>query len=138
LSLAARASARLADGRREEASADFEELLAIGQRIVPGLNENAALPLFGWLAVDLGRSKEAETVIRGSPFPRWAAVARAILDGDVATAASLLVEIGHRPTESYACLRAGGDYLPRALEFYRSVGATRYIREAESQLAASA
>jgi tetratricopeptide (TPR) repeat protein len=136
-SLSARASVRLAEGRTEEATADLDELLLIGARIAPGLNENVALPVFGWLAVDLDRRAEAETIV-GASSRRWAKVARAILVGDGAIAADLLAEIGHRPAEAYACLRAGGEHVHRALSFYRSVGATRYIREAESLLAASA
>jgi zinc ribbon protein len=41
-------------------------------------------------------------------------------------------KIRHRPAEAYARLRAGGDQRNQALAFYHSVGATRYIREAES------
>jgi tetratricopeptide (TPR) repeat protein len=137
-SLSARACVLLAEGQAEEASADLDEMLSIGERIAPGLNEAAALPVFAWLAVDLGRGQEAEPVIAASRHTPWAAVARAILSGESATAADLLSELGHRPAEAYACLRAGGEHVRRALSFYRSVGATRYIAEAESLLTASA
>ena len=41
--------------------------------------------------------------------------------------------------EAFALLRAGREAdLRRALEFYRRVGATRYMREAEAGLAATA
>jgi hypothetical protein len=91
-----------------------------------------------WLAADLGRGPEAETALAGIRARRWAAVAGAVLAGDAATAADLLAEIGHRPAEAYARLRAGGAQVQTALAFYRSVGATRYVREAEALLAASA
>jgi class 3 adenylate cyclase len=133
-----RATVLLADGQRGAALADFEQLLALGERLAPGLNINAGLPAFVWLAADLGRGPEAETALAGIRARRWAAVAGAVLAGDAATAADLLAEIGHRPAEAYARLRAGGEHLQRALDFYRSVGATHYIREAESLLAASA
>jgi hypothetical protein len=55
--------------------------------------------------------------------------------------------MGSLPDEAYARLRAaetlaaagrrdeGGEELERALEFYRRVGAVRYLREAEALLA---
>jgi len=73
-----------------------------------------------------------------------------VLDGELERAAELLVEIGSVPDEAYARLRAadqliaqgrraeGNAQLARALAFYRSVGATRFIREGESLLAATA
>jgi hypothetical protein len=106
--------------------------------LADGLNVAAELPSFTWLALDLNRAADADRVVRGCRSRRWSAVGNAILAGDAAPAADLLSEIGHRPAEAYARLRAGGDQLNQALPFYRSVGATRYVREAESQLAASA
>ncbi len=137
-SLCVRTFLLLATGARTEALACFEELLAIGDGVAPGLNVSGNLPTFAWVALDLDRRGEAERVVRGSESPRWKVVAEAILAPDPVTAADLLREIGHRPAEAYARLRAGGRQLHAALEFYRSVEATRYIREAESQLAASA
>jgi class 3 adenylate cyclase/tetratricopeptide (TPR) repeat protein len=133
-----RAYLRLAEGQIAAALADFEALLAVGDKLAAGLNIVAGLPAFVWLAIDLGRVEDAKDVVGVCRAPRWAAVGRAILASDPATAADLLNEIGHLPAEAYAHLRAGGDHLQRALSFYRSVGATRYIRQAESQLAASA
>ncbi len=55
------------------------------------------------------------------------------------TAAAVLGEMGDVADEAYARLRSGLDAeVRRALEFYRSVGAMRYVREGESLLAASA
>jgi tetratricopeptide (TPR) repeat protein len=137
-SLCCRASILLADGQTAAAHEDFEQLLPLGERLADGLNTNAVMPQFTWLAVDLRCQGDAEPVIASNRSPRWAAAARAILAGDATTAADLLAEIGHRPAEAYARLRAGGNQLGQALGFYRSVGATRYIREAESALAAPA
>jgi hypothetical protein len=136
--LCVRASMLLAQSGRAAALADFQELLALGEGLVPGLTTSANLPRFVWLAVDLGRGREAQAALEDSPFHRWTAVGGAILAGDAAAAADLLGEIGHRPEEAYARLRAGGNDVNRALAFYRSVGARRYIREAEALLAASA
>ena len=72
------------------------------------------------------------------PTP-WRAVAVAILDARYVDAADQLHEIGDQTDEAYARLRSGEpQQVERALDFFRSVGATRYIREAEALLAASA
>jgi tetratricopeptide (TPR) repeat protein len=137
-SLCTRAGLLVAQGRATEAIADFEELTAIGERLVTGLGTTGQVPAFAWLAFDLGRIADAEAALERSPSTPWKDAARAILGGDAAEAADLLAEIGHRPAEAYARLRARGRDVQRALDFYRSVGATRYIREAEALLAASA
>jgi tetratricopeptide (TPR) repeat protein len=78
----------------------------------------------------------------------WVDAARAHVAGDPAAAAEIYGRIGSRPDEARAHLRAAqqlatrGDFdddVPgqRALGFYRSVGATRYVREAETLLAAA-
>jgi hypothetical protein len=77
------------------------------------------------------RARDAEQVLNIPGAPRWAAAAKAILARDATTAADLLAEIGHRPAGAYARLRTGDAELNGALAFYRSVGATRYVREAE-------
>lgn len=94
--------------------------------------------MLAWLAVDLGRVSDGHCILAGLRSRRWSAVAQAILAGDAARAADLLHAIGHLPDEAYAPLRAGAEHVGHALAFYESVGATRYIREADSQPAASA
>jgi tetratricopeptide (TPR) repeat protein len=81
---------------------------------------------------------------------RWDKAADAVLDGRWADAADVYGEIGARPFAALAALRAAEAYvsagrraeadkrLARALEFWRSVGAKRYVREGEALLAASA
>jgi len=130
--LCVRAGLRLATGHRDAAAADFDTLLAIGKPLVSVLAGNGRLDGFAWLAVDLRRARDGEIALRDGQPGRWSSAARAILAGDAARAAELLAEIGDRPGEAYARLRAGGENVWRALEFYRSVGATRYIREAEA------
>ena len=66
-------------------------------------------------------------------------MAVAILDARYVDAADQLHAIGDQTDEAYARLRSGEpQQVERALDFFRSVGATRYIREAEALLAASA
>jgi hypothetical protein len=137
-SLCAQASILFAVGQGERALSAFDEMLAFGAALLPALNTTGTLPEFTWLAIGLGRRADAEEALSIPGARRWAAVAKAILGGDAASAADLLAEIGHRPAEAYARLRAGGAQVQTALAFYRSVGATRYVREAEALLAASA
>ena len=74
---------------------------------------------------------------------------RGFVRGEYADAAEVFAHMGTRPYEALARLRAaetlvaegrraGADeHLAKALAFFRSVGATRYIREAEALLPAS-
>ena len=80
----------------------------------------------------------------------WLLAARAIAAGDFVRAAGIFQEIGDASTEAFCRLRAAetlvaagrraeaDEQLRPALAFYRSLGATRYIREGEALLAASA
>jgi hypothetical protein len=62
-----------------------------------------------------------------------------VLAGDFHHAADLLAEIGAPTWEAFYRLQSGTeDDVLAALDFYRGVGATRYVREAEALLAASA
>ena len=62
-----------------------------------------------------------------------------VAGGDYLGAADLYAGIGSLPDEADARLRSGiQSEVRRALEFYLSVGATRYIHEGEALLAASA
>jgi tetratricopeptide (TPR) repeat protein len=102
------------------------------------------------VARDLGlgdRLLEASEAAIETP---WLVAARAILRGDLGAAAAVYAEAGDRAGEAYVRLRLAKELaaagrradadveLQRALAFYRSVGATRYVREGESLLAASA
>ena len=71
--------------------------------------------------------------------PSLARRAAAVVEERYLDAAAAFSEIGDVTDEAYARLLTGEPReLERALVFYRSVGATRYIREAEALLAASA
>jgi hypothetical protein len=84
---------------------------------------------------------------RGTP---WDRAADAVLDGRWADAAHTYAEIGADPFAAFAALRAAESYaasgrraeaneqLSRSLQFWRSIGASRFIREAEALLAKSA
>jgi tetratricopeptide (TPR) repeat protein len=99
----------------------------------------------------LGRGDE---FLRGTDHAparsRWFDAAAAFASGEFERAADVYTEIGSVPDEAYARLRAAeqlveqgrradaDEQLERALAFWRSVGATRYVREGEALLAATA
>ncbi|MEP7224390.1 MAG: hypothetical protein ABI783_05480 [Actinomycetota bacterium] len=98
----------------------------------------------------LGIGSELQEVAERAPLQtNWTGVLRALLDGDFTTAADLYEAIGVLDWEARARLRAAQRLvsegrrpdadlqLQRALAFYRSVGATRYVRESEALLAAA-
>ena len=104
-----------------------------------------------WLGVTLGREAEVAVLLEREPLDTpWTRAGRAVLAGDLPGAADMLDEIGAATQAAFLRLRAAeqlvhegrraeaDDQLSRALAFYRSVGATRYIREGEALLAASA
>jgi class 3 adenylate cyclase len=134
-------------GALEEAQALAEELLAL-----PDIAEPTVLIHLAWVAGALGRETETRVAVldRASHHTRWHDAAEAILVGDYPRAAELLDEIGDLPETAYARLRAAealleqgrraeaDDQLEKSLEFWRSVGATRYVQEGEGLLAESA
>ena len=93
---------------------------------------------------------EAELPRHDPGASRFREAALAFSERDYVGAAGVYAEIGIRPDEAYARLRAAeafvregrraeaDDQLERALAFYRSVGATRYVGEAEALLRISA
>jgi len=99
----------------------------------------------------LGRGTELlEVVAAVKASSSWLQAAAAIATGDFERAAELYAEIGSLPDEALARLRAaerlltagrraeGSAQLQQALDFYRQVQASAYLREAEALLAASA
>jgi class 3 adenylate cyclase len=91
-----------------------------------------------WVAWSLGRGDEfldaAGGDVSGTP---WVRAARHVAAGEFAAAAVILGAIGAKSEEAFYRLRSGEGLGP-ALDFYRSVRATRYIREGEALLAATA
>ncbi len=79
---------------------------------------------------------------------RWCDAARALVGGDARRAAQLYAAIGSRPDTAGAHLAAarqllaagqastGRSELAAAISFYRGVGATAYLQEAEDLLPA--
>ena len=83
----------------------------------------------------------------GSHRSLWVAAAHEYLGGSPERAADIYARIGSGPDEAYARLRAAerlvgqgdrdraGEQREKALEFYRSVGAARFVRELEALVA---
>jgi tetratricopeptide (TPR) repeat protein len=103
-----------------------------------------------WVAWTLDRGDELLDVLKREPLQTpWLEAARAAAVGDFGRTADILGEIGTPSREAFFRLRRAeqlvaegrraeaDEQLHRALTFYRSVGATRYIREGEALLAAT-
>jgi hypothetical protein len=128
-------------GEHDRAVAAAEEFLA-GIADGPEIGfADTYLHILSWTLTEAGRGEECATELEHYRVP-WARIGIAFGRGDPAQAAELCAEIGAFASEAYCRLSAAraGDLgqLERALAFYRSVGATRYVREGESLLAASA
>ncbi len=129
-------------GERARALPPAEEFLAG----IAGGHEigfaDAYLHILSWTLTAAGRGEESALHLeRFTRFP-WARIGVAFALGDPRGAAEICVEIGALTSEAYCRLAAAraGDLtqLEPALALYRSVGATRYMREGESLLAATA
>jgi class 3 adenylate cyclase/predicted ATPase len=113
-------------------------------------------PMFGapahvvWAAVRVGYSEQFAQNVAISRRSSWAEAAEAILAGEWVDAAAIYERMGTLPSAAYARLR-GAEHLAssgrradadrelaKALDFYRSVRATRYLQQGEALLAASA
>ena len=99
----------------------------------------------------LGRSAELLEHIDRATVPNpWTEAAAAVTHGEWSRAADVYAEIGYLPIEAYTRLRAAeqlvaegrrieaDEQLRKALSFFRSVCATRYVNEGETLLAATA
>jgi class 3 adenylate cyclase/tetratricopeptide (TPR) repeat protein len=137
-------------GRQEEAAPHTDRLLELLRPSTSSLVSFWALSLAVVLAA-LDRSRELEPVLDNVGISTlWQAPARAFAAEEFGEAADLLGEMGARADEAFARLRAAGALakagrraeadaqLQRSITFFRSVGATAYVREGESLLAASA
>lgn len=94
-------------------------------------------PSLAWAALQLGREAEVVEVLDREAFKsRWLRAAVAVAARDFREAADILGEGGFKAYEALFRLCAGGEQDVRAaLDFYRRVGATRYVREGEALLA---
>jgi tetratricopeptide (TPR) repeat protein len=135
-SLAVRLRMELEAGSLDQAGAIAAELLDQPRRVewMPPGTELA------WAAPSLGIEDAARQWIKTTATEsKWNDAALLILDGEFGRAADVFAEIGSLPDAARALLGAGDpESIGKALDFFRSVGATRYVREAESLLTASA
>jgi hypothetical protein len=127
-------------GDESSAVALFEELLALlrGHRHLGyGVFQS---PTIAWVARLFERTSEVAAIFsRDTTGSRWLTVAEAILAGDLRGAADILADIDVPALEAFYRLRSGSEPDVRAaLEFYERVRATRYVREGEALLAATA
>ncbi len=131
-------------GRLEPARRSALELLE-GEHVLSYVTPLALV------ASELGLEPELRAIAAAAPAEdRSAAALRALLEGEFVTAADAWGEMELLPLEAHARLRAAerfraegrhaeaDEQLERALAFWRSVGATRYVRRGEMLLAASA
>ena len=105
--------------------------------------------VLAWTLTALGRGQDLIALMPAGEGD-WARAARSYVGGDFRGAADACAAMGALTEEARDRLRLAEELaaqgrrseadieLQRALAFYRSVGATRYIREAEALLAASA
>jgi class 3 adenylate cyclase/tetratricopeptide (TPR) repeat protein len=138
-------------GRPGEAMATADELLEIADSQQEQLVRSLWIVPIAFVLAESGRAPEAlEQADATRPATRWAKAARQIARGELPQAADVLAEIGALSDEAYARLLGGErliaegreadaqTQLSRALAFYRSVGATAYVRRGETLLASTA
>lgn len=150
--LALRAIVLVAQGLLGEASELISEVLALRDSPVDCLltNSPAATPIdFTWLLRDLDRETELLPALESVPSTPWAEAARAIAHGHFAVALEIVARLGLPAVEAYTRLRTAEELaragwqeeadecLAPAVTFFRNVGATRYLTQAEELLAGS-
>jgi class 3 adenylate cyclase len=136
-------------GNRASDAAELAEELINLRQASAGWFPRASSVELAYALAELGRPQLLLTTPMHTTTP-WLEGAKAYLAGDFERAAEIYAGIGTKPDEAYARLRAAGalveqgrrreadEQLAQALAFLRSVGATRYVREGEALLAASA
>jgi tetratricopeptide (TPR) repeat protein len=147
--LAAVASAFETRGRVDEARAIAREILDVA-RLHP---HDAAIGLsldFLFTRVALEHEPGLREILGNGSFPQWKALGLACVDRDFVRAADMWAEGGSPTWEARLRLRAaeelietgrrpeGEAQLEKALEFYRSVGATFYVNQGEQLLVKTA
>ena len=130
-------------GKVEEARPLARQVLQAPSRLPWGIGDLALV------ADELGCAEELAEQLERGPQTIWTDAARALLRQDFTRAADILDEIGDAELAALARLRAAeqlvaegrraeaDEQLQRSLAFWRSVQATRYIRQAEALLAAA-
>jgi class 3 adenylate cyclase/tetratricopeptide (TPR) repeat protein len=135
-------------GRADEAQPMLSELFGSGAFDRGGLDESAIDCVLA--AQILGRRDEMRRWLSARRDSPWYAAARELADQEFVAAAESLDSMGAARSAALARLRAAqelartgrraeaDDQLRRALSFFRSVAATRFIRQAEALRTASA
>jgi class 3 adenylate cyclase/tetratricopeptide (TPR) repeat protein len=125
-------------GRRDEAGGVTAEL----EMMTPESHEP---PHYWFLDLafvmrQLGQGEDLVRLAEALPVRTlWLEAAVLYAAEDLTAAADLLADMGAAPAEAYVRLQAGDEAnVRRALGFWRSVGATRYVSQGEALLAASA
>jgi predicted ATPase/class 3 adenylate cyclase len=130
--VAARMSHEL--GRPDEAQAAL--LTALAQQDRPFPHDAIA---FALLAEPLGLSDRLDELFGRTNSGPWLEIARLVEARELAEAARRLDGAGHLSLATEVRLRSqANDELEKAIDFFRSVDATRYLMRAEAQLAAMA
>ncbi|HEV2258305.1 MAG TPA: AAA family ATPase [Streptosporangiaceae bacterium] len=135
-------------GRADEAQPVLSELFGLNVTEEGTLDESSVDCVLA--AEILGRRDEMRRWLSARRDSPWFAAVRELADREFVTAAEALDAMGAARSAALARLRAGqeltrtgrraeaDEQLRQALGFFRSVAATRFIREAEALLAASA
>jgi hypothetical protein len=136
VSLALSSFLRAIAGDRQAATERVDKLLRLWRESLKNVTFNPSELAFA--AALLGRQEDFLAVADAARKTRWLEAASAFARGDHVEAADLFSQIGSRPNEAYARLAAGDERsVRRALEFYRSVGATLYVARGEALLSAA-
>ena len=137
-------------GRRKDAEplvAEVVAVLATGEQIGFAVTELVTL---AWVAVELGQADELAGLLAKHERWPWGRAARAYCEGSPLECAELCASMRALPVEAFTRLLAAeqlaadgrtaeaNDQVRRALAFYQSVGATGFMRRAETLLPASA
>jgi len=144
--LAARARVLFESGAAEEAERVVADLLAAWSAS-PSTFASTWLAYVVPVAAAVGRGEELGRLLESLRLRTlWLEAALALLNGNSEEAARVYARMGSLPDEAYARLLTGvtlaeagrrpeaDEQLRLALEFFRSVGAERYIREGEALL----
>lgn len=135
-------------GRADEAQPVLSELFGLNVTEEGTLDESSVDCVLA--AESLGRRDEMRRWLSARRDSPWFVAVRELADREFVTAAEALDAMGAARSAALARLRAGqeltrtgrraeaDEQLRQALGFFRSVAATRFIREAEALLAASA
>jgi len=137
-------------GRTSEAAALLDEMFERLRSNGTGTGAEWLVPL-AFASAASGRADQLEPVLAAATNATpWVRAARAWLAGAYVEAAEIFGEIEAAPKEAFSRLRAAEAFvaagrraeadveLNKALAFYRSVGAVRYMAQADALFAASA